>query len=95
MEAELRLGAAKSQHPVNSRKAVEHFLGPLTVVEFTSADAIAYPGVRAGLERAGMLIGPLDMLIAAQALQRGLTIVTGNEGEFRRVHGLQVENWAL
>jgi len=93
VEAELRLGAAKSRDPAKSRKAVEHLLGPLNVVEFTSDDAIVYADVRAALERAGMLIGPLDMLIAAQALQRGLTVVTGNDQEFRRVEGLAVENW--
>ena len=92
-EAELRTGAAKSSSPVKTLRLIENFLGPLTMIEFTSADAIAYATIRARLERAGTPIGPLDTLIAAQALARGLTVVSNNEREFRRVAGLGVENW--
>jgi len=41
-----------------------------------------------------MAIGPLDTLIAAQAMARGLTLVSNNEREFRRIGGLRLENWA-
>jgi tRNA(fMet)-specific endonuclease VapC len=67
---------------------------PVTIVEFTSSDAIAYAQVRAKLERAGTPIGPLDTLIAAQAVERKLILVSNNEREFGRVSGLRVENWA-
>jgi len=46
------------------------------------------------LEKAGTPIGPLDTMIAAHALSLGLTVVTDNEREFRRVPGLNVQNWA-
>ncbi len=36
----------------------------------------------------------LDTMIAAHALSLGLTVVTDNEREFRRVAGLKVQNWA-
>src|SRR6267143_2751855 len=93
-EAELRTGAAKSSAPGKTARLVENFLRPLTVVEFTSIDAIAYAQVRAKLERAGTPIGPLDTLIASQAVARKLTLVSNNEREFRRGPGLAVENWA-
>jgi tRNA(fMet)-specific endonuclease VapC len=93
-EAELRTGAAKSSAPLKTLHLVENFLSPLTLVAFTSEDAIAYAGIRAKLERAGTPIGPLDTLIASQALARELTLVTNNEREFRRVRGLAIENWA-
>jgi len=93
-EAELRTGAAKSVSPVKTLRLVENFLRPLTVIEFTSQDAIAYAQVRAKLERAGTPIGPLDTIIASQAVARDLTLVSNNEREFRRVSGLRVENWA-
>ena len=64
------------------------------IVEFTSADAIAYARIRSKLERKGRPIGPLDTLIAAQAVGRSLTLVSNNEREFRRVPGLIVENWS-
>jgi tRNA(fMet)-specific endonuclease VapC len=93
-EGELRTGAAKSSSPVRTLRLIENFLQPLTIVEFTSEDAIAYSQVRAKLERAGTPIGPLDTLIAAQAVARKLIVVSNNEREFRRVAGLRVENWA-
>ena len=93
-EAELRTGAAKSSSPAKTSGFLENFLRPLTLVEFTSADAVSYAHVRAKLERAGTPIGPLDALIAAQAVCRKLVLVTNNEREFRRVSGLRVENWA-
>jgi tRNA(fMet)-specific endonuclease VapC len=40
-------------------------------------------------------IGPLDSLIAGQALALGACIVTGSTGEFQRVPGLLVEDWGL
>lgn len=43
--------------------------------------------------QAGTPIGPNDLLIAAQALDLGLTVVTDNVDEFARVAGLRVENW--
>jgi tRNA(fMet)-specific endonuclease VapC len=73
---------------------VENFLGPLAILEFTSADAAAYAQVRARLERAGTPIGPFDTLIAAQAVARKLTLVTNNQREFARVSGLRLDNWA-
>lgn len=93
-EAELRTGAAKSSSPVKTLHRVENFLRPLTLIDFTSEDAVAYAGVRAKLERVGTPIGPLDTLIASQALARRLVLVTNNEREFRRVEDLSVENWS-
>ena len=66
---------------------------PFRLIDFTSGDAEAAGRVRAELARAGMPIGPYDALIAAQALTRGLTLVTHNTREFTRVPGLRVEDW--
>ena len=93
-EAELRTGAAKSSSSSKTRRLLENFLAPLSIVDFTSEDAVTYAGLRAKLERAGTPIGPLDTLIASHAVGRKLTLVSNNEREFRRVAGLRVENWA-
>jgi tRNA(fMet)-specific endonuclease VapC len=93
-EGELRTGAAKSSSPVKTLHLIENFLRPLTVLAFISDDAIAYAKVRAKLKHAGTPIGPLDTLIASQAVARKLTLVSNNEREFRRIAGLNVENWA-
>jgi len=92
-EGELRTGAEKSSSRAKTLRFVENFLRPLTILEFTSQDAIVYAQVRAKLERAGTPIGPLDTLIASQAVARQLRLVSNNEREFRRVSGLHVENW--
>lgn len=86
-------GAAELQGPSRNLHAVHHFLHPLTLIDFTAADADAYASVRARLQKRGRLIGPLDMLLAAQALARGLTLVTNSEREFRRVQGLDLVSW--
>src|SRR5438477_11404708 len=63
-EAELRAGAAKSDSPHKTLRAVENFLRPISILPFVSDDTVAYGTVRAKLERAGTPIGPLDTLIA-------------------------------
>jgi tRNA(fMet)-specific endonuclease VapC len=93
-EAELRTGAAKSSSPSKTLSVIENFLSPIARIEFTSEDAIAYAAVRSKLERAGTPIGPLDTLVASQAVARKLVLVSNNEREFRRVAGLIVENWS-
>ncbi len=71
---------------------VENFLRPLSLLEFTSEDAASYAQIPVRLERAGTPIGPLDTLIAAQAVLRKLTLVTNKRREFSRIPGLRVEN---
>jgi tRNA(fMet)-specific endonuclease VapC len=93
-EGELRAGAAKSSAPIKTLHLVENFLRPLTLVDFTSDDAIVCAALRAKLERAGTPIGSLDTLIPSQAVARKLTLVSNNEREFRRVAGLTIENWS-
>ena len=92
-EAELRTGAAKSASPVKTLRLLENFLRPLSLLEFTSADAASYAQVRAKLERTGTPIGPLDTLIAGHAVARRLVLVSNNEREFSRVVGLHIQNW--
>lgn len=93
-ECEMRCGAAKSTSSAKTLRLLERFLAPLHIIAFESPDALAYAQVRAKLEKAGTPIGPLDTLIAAQAVARKLTLVTNNEREFGRVAGLRLENWA-
>ena len=63
------------------------------VLDFDPEDARSAGELRAELAKAGTPIGPLDVLIAGQALARSLTVITHNRREFERVRGLKVENW--
>lgn len=91
--AELRYGVAKSQNIERNTQALEKFLLPLEVADFDERAASAYGSVRADLENAGRPIGPLDTQIGAHALSLNAVLVTNNIAEFRRIKGLQVENW--
>lgn len=68
-------------------------LGALDVLSLEPPADAHYGELRARLEQAGQPIGPNDLLIAAQALALGCTVVTDNEREFSRVNGLPLENW--
>jgi tRNA(fMet)-specific endonuclease VapC len=90
--AELRYGCAKKGSPQLLRK-VEEFLAEVPVLPFDVPADSEYGGIRAELEAAGRPIGSNDLLIAAHACALGATVVTANVGEFRRIRGLNVENW--
>jgi tRNA(fMet)-specific endonuclease VapC len=90
--AELRYGAAKKGSARLSAQ-LELVLNALDVLPFEAPADASYGDLRAQLERAGTLIGGNDLLIAAQALATGCTVVTDNRREFERVNELRVENW--
>ncbi len=92
--AELWTGVKKNlaTHPWQAKR-LEAFLGLFTLADFTLDAALHYADIRAALETAGTPIGPLDLLIAAQARSLGATLVTANVGEFKRVKGLKVIVW--
>lgn len=90
---ELAYGVQNSRHIEKNQIALLKFLSILTLLNFDDADAVQYGRLKAQLKKTGRLIGPIDMLLAAQALEKDLTLVTNNTAEFRRVHGLRVEDW--
>lgn len=89
---ELRYGAAKKGSARLSAQ-LDAILSVLDILAFEAPADRTYGRVRAELERSGQPIGGNDLLIAAQALTLGHTVVTDNEREFRRVSGLRCENW--
>jgi len=91
--AELYYGAAKSNRPAYHESLIVSFCAPIAIAPFNSVAAEVYGGVRAGLEKSGKPIGPLDLLIASHAIALGATVITSNLKEFRRVTGLRVEDW--
>jgi tRNA(fMet)-specific endonuclease VapC len=90
--AELRYGAAKKGSPRLSRQ-LEAVLAALNVSALEAPADRFYGDLRAEFERAGELIRPNDLLIAAHALALDCVLVTDNEREFSRVAGLRIENW--
>jgi len=90
--AELRYGATKKGSPRLSAQ-LEAVLGALEVLPLEAPADAAYGLLRTRLEHAGRPIGANDLLIAAQVLSLGYTIVTDNEKEFAHVEDLRRENW--
>ena len=90
---ELQFGVTNSSKPEKNQLALTEFLAPLEVLDFPSAAAVTFGEIRSRLKRAGTPIGSYDLLIAAHALEQGLTLVTNNLKEFKRVPGLELENW--
>jgi tRNA(fMet)-specific endonuclease VapC len=89
---ELRYGAAKKGSIALSAR-IEALLGVIVVLPLEPPADAAYGELRASLEKSGRLIGQNDLLIASHALTLGLTLVTDNVREFRRIPDLDVENW--
>ncbi len=90
---ELYYGAFKSKYTNRNLELLDRIA--FEVIPFDAADARAAGEVRANLEVIGRPIGPLDTLIAGQALARGLILVTANTHEFVRVEGLHCEDWSI
>lgn len=90
--SELAYGVAKSGS-VKNRKALDMFLAPMQILPFDSQCLWFYADLRASLEKQGLAIGPMDTLIAAQALSIDGTLVTNNLKEFMRVPKLKLDNW--
>ncbi len=91
--SELMYGVQKSLHQEKNQAALEEFLSPIEVFPYDEYAAVCYGQIRASLEKNGILIGPLDMMIAAHATSLNAVIVTNNTKEFSRVMNLKVENW--
>lgn len=98
---ELSVWADKSQDPTKARAVLQQLLQRVAAMGAAGgaapgqAEDLAqrYGQVRAALERQGQAIGTNDTWIAAHALTLGLTVVTHNTREFRRVPGLACEDW--
>ena len=72
---------------------LDAFFLAIASLPFDIIDAKAAGTIRAALKARGQPIGAYDVLIAGTGLVRGLIVVTSNVNEFKRVSGLQVENW--
>jgi tRNA(fMet)-specific endonuclease VapC len=92
---ELWYGVARSARRRENAERLRAFLsGGIEVTGFDEEDARTAGELRATLEAAGTPIGPYDLLIAAQALRTGATLVTANVAEFTRVPDLQWQDWS-
>ena len=88
---ELFYGAFKSRRVTQNVAVIDAL--QFAVLEFDREDARRAGEIRAVLASKGSMIGPYDVLIAAQAVARDMILVTNNANEFGRVPGLRIEDW--
>jgi tRNA(fMet)-specific endonuclease VapC len=91
--AELEYGIENSSKIEENRIALLKFLSLFTVLPFEDEDAMPYGKLKSKLRKEGKIIGPIDMLLAAQALSRDFILVTNNTKEFERIENIKLENW--
>ncbi len=91
--AELFFGVEKSSKKEENLTSLNNFLLPFGILNFDSSDSVTYAKIRTELQKAGTPIGPMDLLIASQAISKDLILVSNNTREFQRVQNLKLENW--
>jgi tRNA(fMet)-specific endonuclease VapC len=93
--AEMEFGIENSLKPQENRIALLKFMSLFNILFFDDMDGIPYGKLKATLKKEGKLIGPIDMLLAAQAISKNLIFVTNNIKEFSRINNLNFENWVI
>lgn len=90
---ELEYGTLKIASP-QRRQILSRMLANMEVIPFDNDAAREAARIRVALEHSGLVIGPLDLLIAGTALSRAATLATNNTREFSRISGLRLEDWS-
>jgi tRNA(fMet)-specific endonuclease VapC len=93
-KSELLYGVELSPRRQQDEAALIAFLRHVEILDFPDRASAHYASIRADLKKQGTMIGANDLFIAAHARCLGLTLVTNNTREFRRVSNLTIENWA-
>lgn len=90
--AELIFGAENSSNPKKNYKLIDKFSERVKILPIFNALNI-YAKEKVRLRKKGVMISDFDMLIAATAISNDLIMVTENIKEFKRIRGIQIENW--
>ena len=90
---ELLYGVARRGNPALAERVRDLIASAGPILPFDEAAAQRYGPLRADLEGAGPRLAEPDLRIAAIALSRDATLVTGNVRHFARVPDLRIENW--
>lgn len=94
---ELKIGAelSKQRDNINRTDSLNRFLDAIEIIPITDAlDMAAEEKVR--LRLCGTpLDDDFDLLIGCTALSKGMTMVTENLKDFKRLKGIKIENWIV
>lgn len=92
--AELIYGVEYSSNKKINRPIIDDFVRHLSVLDWDKNAAEQYGHIRAFLRKEGLIIGSMDMMIAAHARSERMVLVTNNDKHFKRIPKLSIENWA-
>ena len=92
--SELQYGITRSRRRRANQHALTQFLSCLEILHNDDKAAVNYGQIRSHLEKKGVVIDAMDLLIGAHARSIPVTLVTNNLIGFRKIPGLRVENWA-
>jgi len=90
---ELQTGIAKSTSSRQRTQQLKSLMNAIRILPFSIEEAKASAAIRARLEEKGKPIGPYDVLIAGTAVACQGTLVSHNLAEFKRIDGLNTEDW--
>jgi tRNA(fMet)-specific endonuclease VapC len=89
---ESMFGEKRRPEAVAIARANARFYAEAEILPFTQEAADTYGALRADMERVGLPLGSLDMLIAAHAVSVDAVLVTADRA-FRHVPNLETEDW--
>ena len=90
---ELLYGAHKSHSHQKAVQKLKEIVALIPALPLPNEAAEHYGKIRNVLEKKGKIIGGNDLWIASHALSLGVTLITNNEKEFKRISELKIENW--
>ena len=93
--AELYYGAYNSNRVTENLARAEFFIQNLPVLPLNDTALRRFGELKAELRRTGQPIADFDLLIASVALAAGYILVTNNTRHYKRITGLQLENWTI
>lgn len=91
--AELLIGVEKSAYSERNKALLTRFLFGVEIMDFDQEAAQHYANIKVALQRQGMPVGDLDMMIAGHARSMGCVVVTNNRKHFDRIEGIVIEDW--
>lgn len=95
--SELLMGVQRANTDARRLKRsafVEAIIEEIPIIDFTPSTARIHAEIYGSLAQRGQLIGAHDLMIAATAVAHGHALLTANCGEFLRVPGLNVLEFA-
>ena len=93
MEIEYGLLLVPGKKSFAIKEVITNLTEAIKVIPFSKDIAMEAALIRSELQKKGQPIGSYDLLIGATALHNGLTMITANVGEFKRINKLAVQNW--